>query len=118
MAHAGGHRSDGRPEQGPDLFAGLWSQEMVVRFAEHRREHPDVYHALRDLAREAVRRGRNRIGIAALFEIVRWERGGISKDASGFKLNNDLRAMYARALMDENPDLAGLFETRRLRSSD
>lgn len=94
----------------------LPSVRMLFKYAEHRRRHPEVYHALRDLAKEAKRRGRTRIGIAALFEILRWERGGIGKDDEGWKLNQDLRALYARALEADDHELRGMFEKRRLRA--
>ena len=94
----------------------LPSERMLRRYAEHRRHHPGVYHELERLAFEAVKRGRTRIGIGALFEILRWERGGIEKDDEGWKMNADLRAYYARALMQNRPELRGLFETRRLRA--
>ncbi len=35
---------------------------------------------------------------------------------SEFRLNNDYRALYARQLMDNEPELDGFFETRTLRS--
>lgn len=101
------------PQQ--SLFA-LPSERMLIQFAQHRRTHPQVYHALRDLAREAVRRGRRRMGIKALFEIARWNDRTIGRDSQGWKLNNSLTALYARALAEENDDLRDLFEFRALRS--
>jgi hypothetical protein len=37
----------------------------------------------------------------------------LSTRGDEFKLNNDYRAPYARLIMRREPDLDGLFETRR-----
>jgi hypothetical protein len=104
-------------ELAPQLsLLDLPSERMLREFAQHRRAHPEVYEELRRLALEARRRGRTRMGIAALFEVLRWERSGIGHDAGDFKLNQNLRALYARHLMETVPELRGFFETRRLRS--
>lgn len=87
------------------------------RFAAFHAAHPEVYDELAALARKARRAGRDRLGIGMLWEVLRWERTlrGV-EDPSGFKLNDHYRSRYARLLMDREPDLAGLFETRELRS--
>ncbi|HEY5316508.1 MAG TPA: hypothetical protein VIJ20_00910 [Solirubrobacteraceae bacterium] len=46
-----------------------------------------------------------------LFEVLRFETG-LKTEGDPFKLNNDYRAPYARMMMEREPDLAGLFETR------
>lgn len=96
----------------------LWtsSERLRRRFQEHREKHPWVWTALLTMARRARERGRRRMGIAALFEIARWETPDRESDDLGWKLDNSMRAYYSRALMEEHPDLAGLFETRRLRA--
>lgn len=86
------------------------------RFLDHREKYPWVWADVKMLAVQARREGRSRIGIAALFEVARWNTKREERDASGFKLDNSMRAYYARSLMQEIPELAGLFETRRLRS--
>lgn len=85
------------------------------RFEQFHTAHPEVYRALVRLAREWVSVGRRRLGIATLFERLRWEwhMTGLT-DEDGYKLNNTYRALYARLLMAEHPELDGLFETRRL----
>lgn len=76
-----------------------------------------VYAALVRLARDMHRRGRRRIGIGMLFEVLRWQHSLATVDASSdFKLNNNYRSRYARLIMDSESDLAGIFETRRLTS--
>jgi hypothetical protein len=85
-----------------------------ARFEAFHRDNPHVYVKLRELAR-TVARTRRRIGIAALFERLRWWAAFETVDVPPFKLNNDYRAYYARLLMQE-PELAGLFATRASRA--
>ena len=77
--------------------------------------NPHVYRMLRDMALELKRVGVKKWGIAGLFEVLR--RDYALKTRGGkFKLNNDFRSHYARALMARERELDGFFETRKLRS--
>lgn len=83
-------------------------------FAEFHANNPEVMADLVDLARRMKTRGYRRVGIAQLFEVLRWERSlpGVGDDR--FKLNNSYRSRYARKIMAENADLDGLFVIREL----
>ena len=83
------------------------------RFEEFHRENPHIFDELLFMALRLRHRGRKRYGIATLFEVLRYKRDIESTGSSGFKLNNDFRALYARRLMDSEPKLRGFFETRR-----
>lgn len=85
------------------------------KFREFDQAHPEVYEQLVALARQWVSVGHAKLGIATLFEKLRWEWhvSGL-RDADGYKLNNNFRALYARKIMALNPDLDGLFEIRVL----
>lgn len=89
------------------------TDRILVAFREYHAEHPHVYRKLVRLAREWRSHGHARLGIATLFEKLRWEWhvGGL-EDQDGYKLNNNYRALYARKIMEEQPDLDGLFELR------
>ena len=87
------------------------SGPLEERFAAFHAANPDVYDELRDMAIAAIRRGRDRLGIAQLFEVLRWNRSVETKFDS-FKLNNSFRSFYSRMLMEKEPVLAGVFETR------
>ena len=91
-------------------------ERLRRQFEEHRHEHPEIYRELLVLARKAKGMGYRKFGIDRLFSVLRWERGPRDPDAKGFKLDNDMRAYYARALMEENEELRGFFRTRHLRS--
>lgn len=81
-------------------------------------KHPEVYEGLVSLARRWVRGGKGgRWSIWAAFAVLRWERrmAGLPDADELYKLNNNYTGYYARKVMDENPDLAGLFELRRMK---
>ena len=88
-------------------------------FETYHAEHPEVYEHLVALAREWQQRTfAKKIGIATLYERLRWEYGIQGKDQHGFKLNNNYRAYYARLIMEENYDLSFLFDVRRLNDEE
>ena len=75
-------------------------------------KNPHVYKSLVDMAKEyRLQRRSSRVGIATLWEALRWSYLITTDDA--FKLNNSYRALYARLIMANEPELSGLFETRR-----
>lgn len=82
-----------------------------ARFARFHSDNPHVYRRLVDLARSAKARGK-RVGIGMLFEVLRYEFVIETSSDDGFRLNNNHRAFYARAIMANEPDLDGFFETR------
>lgn len=82
------------------------------QFERFHAENPGVYTTLVRLAREWIgHTGRHKLGIKTLYERARWEIALATSDPD-YKLNNNYTAYYARLLMRENPDLAGLFDLR------
>jgi hypothetical protein len=75
--------------------------------------NPAVYDELVRLAREMLAKG-DRFGIATLYEVVRWQRSGILRGSKRPALNNNFRSYYSRLIQKQEPDLDGIFETRRL----
>jgi hypothetical protein len=84
-------------------------------FETFHENHPEVYSHLVSLARQWKSATRNTIGIKTLYERLRWEYGIQGKDQYGFKLNNNYTAYYARLIMENNPELAGMFELRKVK---
>lgn len=83
-------------------------------FWEFHRENPEVYTRLVTLARAwKERRPGQKLGMKMLFEVLRWE---VAMKTTGdtFRLNNNLTSYYSRLIMQREPELSGLFETRRL----
>ena len=86
--------------------------KIEIDFWAFHRSNPQVYMELRDLARRLRNAGRRRHGIAALFEVLRYNRA-LTTVGDDFELNNNYRALYARLLMKNEPELAGFFELRK-----
>jgi hypothetical protein len=88
------------------------------RFRAFDRANPHVYPTLVRLAREMMAAGHRRVGIGHLWEVMRWELHTKTARAEGdFKLNDHYRSRYARRIVEEHPDLAPMFELRRLRAA-
>jgi hypothetical protein len=60
--------------------------------------------------------GRRHFGFRVIWEAVRWDRLLDGKDAEGFKANNNHHSRAARLIMEQHPELAGMFETRALKT--
>lgn len=87
------------------------------RFQVFHGENPHVYTELVTLARQIHARGYRRIGIELLFAVLRWRSMmATTADEYGFKLNDHFTSRYARLIMAANPDLAGFFATREIRT--
>jgi hypothetical protein len=87
------------------------------RFAAFHAANPDVYDELVRLARRARARGHRRMGIELCFGALRWNRLMQTTGERGFKLNDHFTSRYSRLIQEQEPDLAGFFETRELRSA-
>jgi hypothetical protein len=87
------------------------------RFEQFHEANPHVLESLVALADEWSREtGGARCGIGMLYETLRFRRGLVTR-GEDFKLNNNYRSRYVRLIVEERPDLAGLFETRELLSA-
>jgi hypothetical protein len=85
------------------------------RFLEFHDDHPEVYAAVVQFARQAKERGRKRFGVKMIWERARWYLA-IERAGEDYKLNNNYHSRYARLVMAQEPDLADFFETRELRA--
>ena len=95
-----------------EQLALLWDGTTAARFEEFHRTNSHVYRTLVTLAREWVSQtGSRKLGIGALYEVARW-RLAIETGDPDYRLNNSYRAYFARLIERQEPDLAGLFETR------
>lgn len=112
-----------RPDQIPDLFSqpaddGAGRPTITDRFLAFHADNPGFYRNLVRFARELrAETGAERIGIQALIERARWDHLLVTRSLD-FKVNNDYAAFYARLLMQQEPDLAGAFETRKAPEAD
>jgi|10_taG_2_1085330.scaffolds.fasta_scaffold121132_1 hypothetical protein len=86
-------------------------QTIDDQFESFHAANPHVYEAIRLLALRTKRAGRSQYGMAGLFEVLRWTHT-IETHGDDFKLNNNYRALYARLLMKNEPELDGFFKLR------
>jgi hypothetical protein len=89
-----------------------YTDPLYLQFKEFHRDNPHVYTDLVDRARKLKALGMKHIGIKLIFESARYDYA-IKTNGEPYKLNNNTTAYYARLIMSRNPDLAGIFSTRR-----
>ncbi len=105
-----------------DLFAPLIQPEtrkgasIEERFQAFHRANPQVYRAMRRMALDLKRRGFRRYSSDALMHALRWHAAIQLGPTDVYKFNDHFTSRFARLLMSDEPELAGFFETRRLRS--
>lgn len=91
------------------------AKTIEERFLAFYQANPHVYREIMALAQEYLAAGARRIGVKALWEQLR-ERLRVQCPDEGYKLNNDLAALYARTLIAHDPRLAELIEVRQRRT--
>ena len=84
-------------------------------FWKFHKGNPKVYQKLVQLTQEAKAAGRNKIGMKMLFEVARWQHL-VHTRGDDYALNNNYTSRYARIIAEEYPELASMFEIRRIRS--
>lgn len=84
---------------------------IFERFTQFHYHNPHVYRMLVKTCRYVRRTGIQRLGIADIFERLRWFYR-FETVGEPFRLNNSFRSFYARLIMVSEPDLADFFETR------
>jgi hypothetical protein len=90
------------------------------RFDRFHAANPRIYDSLLRLARKLKARGVTRYSIHGLLAVVRYletKRAVVDSDEP-FYINNDFAPLYARLLMEREPDLGDFFETRALISGE
>ena len=88
------------------------------RFERFHAKHQEVYDELLQVCRVWKRHSSSRWSVDAAYQIIRWEHviAGLDDPHETFKLDDHYRALYSRLLMANEPELEGLFETRRRRA--
>lgn len=89
--------------------------EMDKKFWEFHRKNPKVLSQLIALTDQAKDRGRKRIGMKMLFEVIRWNKV-LETRGDIFKLNNNYTSRYVRLIEEKRPDLVFLFEKRTIKT--
>ena len=92
----------------------LPKDKLTKKFEEFHANNPHVYEALVALARRFRERRRDaQTGIGMLYEVLRWEYYLNTTSDDEYKLSNSYRAFYARLIMQNEPDLEGIFNTKQ-----
>lgn len=94
------------------------SHSLQERFEEFETANPHVYRQLVQLAKQWKEAGHSKCSIDMLFHLLRWQYGINTKSTDKFKLNDHHTSRYARKIMEENPELAGLFDTRKQKDGE
>jgi hypothetical protein len=91
----------------------------IEKFSVFHVQNPHVFAELERMALELAARGRKRIGVKLLVEVLRYEHYMTTEDPnSTFKISNTYTAFYARLLIDTHPELRELIETRERHHND
>ena len=93
----------------------LYVKGLDQRFSEFHAENPHVFVLFERFSDEARIRGRKRIGAKMIVERIRWYTQ-VETNGDSFKINNSYTSRYVRLLTEKRPDLAPLFETRKLKA--
>ena len=101
------------PEMRVDESTGGSIDERFERF---HKLNPWIYEKLVHYARILKNTGNHKVGIALAYERLRWDFKVSTFGDDRYKLNNDFQSRYARLIMQNEPDLAGIFNIRKLRS--
>lgn len=89
--------------------------ELDQKFWKFHHDNPQVFAKLEELALQAYARGRKKIGIGMIFEVLRWN-SHMETTGDTYKLNNSYRSRYVRILIDSHHEFSDLFETRKIHS--
>ena len=83
-------------------------------FWEFHEANPRVYTLLVDYARRWRRANSSgTLGIDLIYALLRWDFSVTTTTPNKFKLSNNHKPYYARLIMEKNPDLKGLFVTKK-----
>lgn len=97
-----------------DPIEELQDDSIPARFERFHRANPQVYDNLVALARQFRDKRRDgKIGIAMLYEVLRWNYYMTVESEDEYKLSNDFRACYSRLIMERESDLDGIFNIKR-----
>jgi hypothetical protein len=102
-----------------DLFRRLFPEPSPAErgFLEFHKENPHIYAEIVKRASRLLRAGARRVGIAMIFESMRYDYL-IQTSGEPWKLNNTYRAYYVRLLVLEHPHFRDIIEMRRSRADN
>lgn len=93
------------------------NRSIDARFRQWIADNPHVYDEVVAIARRLKAAGHDRIGMKFCLEVLRYQRMLRTTDPESYKINNSYGSRLARMVMEREPDLAEMFETRSLTSA-
>ncbi len=87
----------------------------AAKFEKFHKENPHVYELFNWFTLELIRAGVKHSGSEMVLGRIRWETT-INTTGDRFKINQNYAAYYARKFMEDFPEYAGFFRTRKTRS--
>lgn len=101
----------------PKLLSSRGTEHQIQQgFEQFAANNPWITQELIRVARYYQRIGRNRCGMKHLIEVMRYEYAKRAQNAEDLKINNNYTSRYTRLVCELAPDIAPMFEQRRLRS--
>jgi len=95
----------------------LFDPTIEQRFQDFHSANPHVFERIIELLSQVRARGKYRVGMKMIFEVLRWEYFLRTDRPEGeFLLNNDFSSRYSRMVASTRPDLGALLEVRKLRA--
>ncbi len=89
-------------------------QTRKEQFERFHAANPDIYREIVQRAREVKAVGFEHFGMRRIWEGLRWFYALKHGPSGEFKLQDHHVPHYARLVMEQEPDLDGLFEIRKL----
>ncbi len=91
----------------------------MQKFETYHVNNPHIYDKLVDMTRYAKAKGKEKLGICMLWEKLRWdmevEMDAKLEEGDRYKFCNNHKPYYARLIMQNEPDLQGMFDLHHAR---
>ena len=88
---------------------------IQVKFEKYNRDHPKVYEYFKRFAFEAIAAGQKEFSSDAILHRIRWFVTIEQSPYEDYKINNNYSSRYARKFIEDFPQHAGFFKTRKLK---
>ncbi len=89
--------------------------ELQQKFLRFHWRNPHVHDKIKKCIDDVRRIGYNRYTISGIFEQIRWHDNIQTQDRQ-YKLSNSYRSRYVRLIEEQEPELVGFFEKKKLTS--
>jgi len=84
-----------------------------AKWQDFHEANPGVYRLIKHFTFQAIDAGLEHYGMQSVLERVRWHTDMATRNNDGFKINNNHAPFYARLFMNDYPQHAGFFRTRK-----